>query len=103
MPLPSPSRQTTLRSGHATAAPVATGSPIPIDPPMLLSQSCGAAALGGAKKPRPAGAARLGQRFERADRLLVDLAQYVAPAILGREQARLVGIGEERDRHLRAD
>src|SRR6185312_476856 len=53
MPLPSPSRQTTLRSGQATAAPVASGRPNPIDPPILLSQSCGAADLVGAKKPRP--------------------------------------------------
>src|SRR5690348_15125922 len=53
MPLPSPSRQTTLRSGQATAAPVASGIPIPIDPPMFDSQSCGAADLVGAKKPRP--------------------------------------------------
>ena len=53
MPLPSPSRQITLRSGHATAAPVATGIPMPIDPPMFESQSCGAAARVGAKKLRP--------------------------------------------------
>src|SRR5439155_103934 len=53
MPLPSPSRQTTLRSGHATAAPVATGIPMPIEPPVFESQSCGAAARVGAKKPRP--------------------------------------------------
>src|SRR5215468_6700755 len=53
MPLPSPSRQTTFRSGQATAAPVATGIPMPIDPPIFESQSCGAAARVGAKKPRP--------------------------------------------------
>src|SRR5437763_11632120 len=53
MPLPSPSRQITLRSGQATAAPVATGNPMPIEPPILDSQSCGAAARVGAKKPRP--------------------------------------------------
>ena len=46
MPLPSPSRQTTLRSGQATAAPVATGMPMPIEPPMFESQSCGAASAG---------------------------------------------------------
>src|ERR1700731_1175689 len=53
MPLPSPSRQTTLRSGQATAAPVASGMPSPIEPPMFDSPSGGAAALVGAKKPRP--------------------------------------------------
>src|ERR1700757_5520318 len=53
MPLPSPSRQTTLRSGQATAAPVATGMPMPIEPPIFESQSWGAAARVGAKKPRP--------------------------------------------------
>ena len=42
-----------MRSGQATAAPVASGMPMPIDPPMLESQSCGAADLVGAKKPRP--------------------------------------------------
>src|SRR5271154_794786 len=53
MPLPSPSRQITLLSGQATAAPVATGIPMPIDPPMFDSQSCGCAERVGAKKPRP--------------------------------------------------
>ena len=45
--------QITLRSGHATAAPVATGVEKPIEPPMFCSQSCGAAAAVGGKKPRP--------------------------------------------------
>src|SRR6202048_4249757 len=51
--LPSPTMQITLRSGHATAAPVATGVENPIEPPMFCSQSCGAAAAVGGKKPRP--------------------------------------------------
>src|ERR1700688_2239030 len=51
--LPSPTMQITLRSGQATAAPVATGVENPIEPPMFCSQSCGAAAAGGGKKPRP--------------------------------------------------
>src|SRR5947208_12451305 len=51
--LPSPTMQTTLRSGHATAAPVATGVENPIEPPMFCSQSCGTAAAVGGKKPRP--------------------------------------------------
>src|SRR3979411_3563834 len=51
--LPSPTMQITLRSGHATAAPVATGVEKPIEPPMFCSQSCGAAAAVGGKKPRP--------------------------------------------------
>ena len=37
--LPSASRLTTLRSGQATAAPVATGMPWPIAPPVSVSQS----------------------------------------------------------------
>ena len=45
--------QITLRSGQATAAPVATGVENPIEPPMFCSQSCGAAAAVGGKKPRP--------------------------------------------------
>src|SRR5262245_13348613 len=53
MPLPSPSRHTTFRSGHATAAPVASGRPRPIEPPMLFIQSCGGAPAVMRKKPRP--------------------------------------------------
>src|ERR1700688_1786889 len=53
MALPSPTMQITLRSGQATAAPVATGVENPIEPPMFCSQSCGAGAAGGGKKPRP--------------------------------------------------
>ena len=37
--LPSDSRQSTGRSGHATAAPVATGSPWPIAPPVTVRMS----------------------------------------------------------------
>src|ERR1700693_1728093 len=51
--LPSPTMQITWRSGQATAAPVATGVENPIEPPMFCSQSCGAAAAVGGKKPRP--------------------------------------------------
>src|SRR6266581_3696992 len=51
--LPSPTKQITLRSGQATAAPVATGVEKPIEPPMFCSQSCGAAAAVGGKKARP--------------------------------------------------
>src|SRR3954469_3621173 len=50
---PSPTMQITLRSGHATAAPVATGGEKPIEPPMFCSQSCGAAADVGGKNCRP--------------------------------------------------
>ena len=39
MELPSAWSPTTLRSGVATAAPTASGSPIPIAPPVTLSQS----------------------------------------------------------------
>src|SRR5205807_5751142 len=51
--LPSPTMQITLRSGQATAAPVATGVEKPIEPPMFCSQSCGALADVGGKKLRP--------------------------------------------------
>ena len=147
--LPSPSRQTTLRSGHATAAPVASGMPMPIDPPMFESQSCGCAARVGAKKPRPvvtassttiafSGKQRAERRAERLrgdraggrrrrrvvdrpapaspraptasasassarDQILLGPRQHVPLRIRRRQQARLVGIGEKRDRHLRAD
>src|SRR3954469_23481567 len=50
---PSPTMQITLRYGHATAAPVATGVEKPIEPPMFCSQSWGLAAAVGGKKPRP--------------------------------------------------
>src|SRR5262245_44623574 len=50
---PSPTMQITLRSGHATAATVATGGEKPIEPPMFCNQSCGLAAEGGVKKPGP--------------------------------------------------
>src|ERR1700760_3060976 len=53
--LPSPTMQITLRSGHATAAPVATGVEKPIEPPMFCSQSCGAAAAVGGEKTPPGG------------------------------------------------
>src|SRR6201986_3951246 len=53
MALPSPTMQITLRSGQATAAPVATGVEKPIEPPMFCSQSWGFAAAVGGKKPRP--------------------------------------------------
>ena len=42
---PSPFRDTTLRPGEATAAPMATGMPCPIAPPVSDSQSCGRADL----------------------------------------------------------
>src|SRR5438045_8500030 len=51
--LPSACSDTTRRSGQATAAPVASGMPSPIEPPIFDIQSCGAADLVGAKKPRP--------------------------------------------------
>ena len=65
MPLPSDSRHTTLRSGHATAAPTASGSPVPIAPPGFVSQSCGAEFL-----RRGQQAATRGDRLVDDDRLL---------------------------------
>ncbi len=53
MPAPSACRQTTLRPGQATAAPVAQGNPWPIAPPVICSQSCGAALKVGANSARP--------------------------------------------------
>src|SRR5438045_7532320 len=43
--LPSACSETTRRSGQATAAPVASGMPSPIEPPIFDIQSCGAADL----------------------------------------------------------
>ena len=40
---PSASSASTGRSGHATAAPTATGSPWPIAPPVSVSRSWGGA------------------------------------------------------------
>src|SRR6202158_2316215 len=51
--LPSPTMQITLRSGQATAAPVATGVEYPIEPPRFWIQSCCAADAVHGKKPRP--------------------------------------------------
>src|ERR1700743_1856566 len=51
--LPSPTMQITLRSGQATAAPVATGGEKPIEAPMLCNQACGAAPAVGGKNWRP--------------------------------------------------
>ena len=45
MALPSASRQTTGRSGQAMAAPVASGRPQPMAPPVTWSQLCGRAFL----------------------------------------------------------
>src|ERR1700732_4128991 len=53
--LPSPTMVMTLRSGQAIAAPTDSGVEKPIEPPMFCSQSCGAAAAVGGKKPRPVG------------------------------------------------
>ena len=38
-----PRAPSTLRSGQATAAPVASGRPLPMAPPVSASQSCGGA------------------------------------------------------------
>ena len=49
---PSASSAMTGRSGHAIAAPTATGSPWPIAPPVRVSQSClGAPAVLAGKAP----------------------------------------------------
>src|ERR1035437_2852090 len=53
MPLPSAVRHSTLRSGQATAAPTARGNAIPIEPPVLPSQSWGGDAWVAAIRPRP--------------------------------------------------
>src|SRR5439155_14757148 len=53
MALPSAVRHSTWRSGHATEAPTARGSAMPIDPPVLANQSWGGASLVAAIRPRP--------------------------------------------------
>ena len=51
--LPSPVSASTLRAGAAIAAPTAAGSAKPIEPPIAVSQSCGAAPAVGAPNERP--------------------------------------------------
>jgi len=51
--LPSDSSAITGRSGQATAAPIAIGSPCPIAPPVTVSQSCGGAPAVALPSPRP--------------------------------------------------
>src|SRR5947208_1759652 len=53
MALPSAVKHNIGRSGLATAAPTASGKAIPIEPPVLASQSCGGDPLVAAIRPRP--------------------------------------------------
>src|SRR5579863_4680564 len=53
MPLPSADRHKTRRSGHATAAPTASGIAIPIEPPVFASQSWGPTPAVASIKPLP--------------------------------------------------
>ena len=53
MPPPSPCKATTLRPGHATAAPAASGTPWPMEPPVSERRSCGAAVAVAMAVPRP--------------------------------------------------
>src|SRR5882724_5034341 len=53
IPEPSACKATTFLSGHAIAAPTASGSPSPIAPPVKESQSCGAAPCVSLKKLLP--------------------------------------------------
>ncbi len=53
--LPSAWRLITGRSGHATAAPVASGMPKPMEPPVSVSQSWRGRAGGRARRPDAAG------------------------------------------------
>ena len=55
MALPSASRARTGRSGQASAAPVASGRPWPIAPPVRVSQSCGGAPAVAAGSAQPRG------------------------------------------------
>ena len=66
-----------MRSGQATAAPVASGMPRPIEPPMLFSQSCGGAPAVVLEEAAPGGDGLVGddgalgqQRAERSARAL---------------------------------
>ena len=65
------------------------------------------ALAGGGSLTTGAGAERapdlFGQCFERTDQILVEPGKHMALGISRGQQARLVGIGEERDRHLRPD
>ena len=53
IPLPSADKHSTRRSGHATAAPTASGMAIPIDPPVLANRSCGGHPRVAGIMPRP--------------------------------------------------
>ena len=50
---PSPFRDTTLRSGQATAAPMAMGPPMPMAPPVRARTSCGTVVMQGTAIPPP--------------------------------------------------
>ena len=54
MAAPSPFRLSTLRSGQATAAPMATGMPWPMAPPVRHSQSWARAVFVDCQTGRPA-------------------------------------------------
>ena len=60
--LPSASRQTTLRSGQATAAPVASGMPWPIAPPVRREPACGGAPAVGQPHEQARGVALVRRR-----------------------------------------
>ena len=53
IPLPSADKHNTRRSGHAAAAPTASGIAIPIDPPVFAKKSCGGHPRVAGINPRP--------------------------------------------------
>ena len=94
--LPSASRQITVRSGHATAAPVATGRPWPIAPPVSVSQSWRRRAGGGAGHEQPGGVGLVGRRSRpraaaRRSRLAIARAVSAPVGQLGPRRGRWRG------------
>ena len=97
--LPSACSETTRRSGQATAAPVASGIPSPIEPPMLDIQSCGIADLVGAKKPRPvvtASSATIALSGNRAPSDWPSASEVIAPVAGGAGLSFVTGAGVAR-------
>src|SRR5438132_994601 len=101
MALPSAVKHNTLRSAHATAAPTASGNAIPIEPPVLASQSWGSEI-----RDRGLGANqdKLTKFLQLIDRLLEDVVNPFYPGLasatlhsherIGAKEARVCGGGD---------
>src|SRR3954447_12779384 len=92
---PSPSRLSTGRSGAATAAPVATGGPQPIEPPVRNSQSCSGApavASGSRNEPVTASSTTIAPSGSVAPTAAAKLARSIGPSgTAGRSTAGTAG------------